>query len=147
MDIMGSVDSYCYRNRIQMLQGMLDRRQEKKIKESRNKEETPRKIEMAEIKTETIHDIIERQQEKKEKPVLIQNVIKEIRRAMIEKGTVRNLIESRIDMAAGMKRIKEEDKEISEQRKEAERRYMKWKEKKDGQGIQIGLDGQGKWIS
>ena len=50
-------------------------------------------------------------------------------------------------MAARMKRIKEEDEEISEQRKEAERRYMKWKEKKKGQGIKIGLDGQGKWIS
>ena len=62
---------------------------------------------------------------------------------MIEKGTVRNLTESRIDMAAGMKRIKEEDEEISEQRKEAERRYMKlMKEKKDGQGIQIGWTGK-----
>ena len=90
---------------------------------------------MDEIENETA-------EEKREKARLIQEVIKEIRREMIEKGTVRNLTESRIDMAAGMKRIKEEDEEISEQRKEAGRRYMKWKEKKDGQGIQIGWTGK-----
>ena len=125
-DIMGSENNehHSYSNRIQMLQGMQDRRLKIKIKESieyresRNKEETPRIIEKAEIKTETIHDIIERQQEKKEKHVLLQNVMMEIRRAMMEKLD-EEIPENRIDMYiayahAGLKRRKEKDKEKEE---------------------------------
>ena len=137
MDIMGSENNkhQGYSNRIQMLQGMQDRRLKIKIKESRNKEETPRIIEKAEIKTETIHDIIERhqEQEKKEKHVLIQSVMMEIRRAMMEKLD-EEIPENRIDMYityahAGLKmKRKEKDKE------KEEKGYMELKGPRESHG-------------